>query len=397
MRYAAVSIAFCYNQRLDVARLRDALSQVLSDFPVYAGRIRSSPGALQIEHVGRGAVLEVAASSEPFDTLATTANQGRGDLLCPVLSTRRALSGRGPLLSARLTETADGSVLGVTWHHLVGDFHSTMQLLRAWSQAYTNSGYDAPAFVLDRPQYLEARVPDPANAVSALRLCSASEMLSMLRFMMQRKRRVDIDFGWDELAQLQHAAMREGYVTPNDALCAHAFSVLRALAPARPVARLGLTVNYRKRLGLPANLVGNMLSALVMDIDARADMAAIAGALRARLNVYASEHADYHATRRFLDRHPSRFQRMRIVPQVGDPSGSTWCVTHWTDFGVYDLAFDGAAPALFCSLSAAPMPLMANLFERPQRRGITLSLHLPEALARQMDSPEGRARMHAAA
>jgi hypothetical protein len=297
----------------------------------------------------------------------------------------------------RLTETTDGSVLGVTWHHSVGDLQSTMQLLRAWSKAYANAAHDAPPPVLDRAQYLEARLPDPANAVSTLRLCSVGEIFSLVPLLMQRKTRTDFEFSWDELAELQQWGMRDGqvgFVSPCDALCAHAFSVLRSLSPERPLVRLVVGVNYRKRVGLPANLLGNMVSPLTVNVEPDDYAAMAASDLRAKLVSYASQHADYHATRRFLDEHPGRFERVRTLPNLVDTSGGTWIVSNWSNFGVYELDFDGVEPALFCSLTEAPLPLMTNLFERPGRGGLTLSMHLPELLARRVGSPEGRTRMH---
>jgi hypothetical protein len=271
---------------------------------------------------------------------------------------------------------------------------SIMQLLRALSHAYNNVAYDPPPSVLNREQYLAARLPDPVNSVSSLRVCPISELAPLVRFSMERTRRVDVEFGWDELAQLRHSALRESYISPSDALCGHAFTVLRALTPDRPLARLVLMVNYRKRVGLPANLLGNVINPVWMDVDASADPAAIAAGLRAKLNAYASQFSDYHATRRFLDEHPGRLERMRIVPRLSDASGGTLFVTNATSFGLYDLAFDGAAPALFAPLTDAHVPLIATVFERPNDSGVTLSLHLPEALARRVESPEGRAQMH---
>ncbi|HEY2733288.1 MAG TPA: acyltransferase [Polyangiales bacterium] len=396
LRYATVSIAFCYRTRLDQRRLRAALTHVLSDFPEYAGRLRVDTSTLHIEHGGDGASFECSASSASFESLADTAERSDALVLCPSISPGRALRGSGPLLAVRLTETSDGSVLGVTWHHAVGDLQSTMLLLRAWSKAYANAAHDAPAPVRDRAQYLEERLPDPAAAVSTLRVCSVAEIFSIVPLLAQRKVRTDFEFSWDELAELQRSCMgggQAGFVSPSDALCARAFSVLRELSPGR-LARLVIGVNYRKRVGLPANLLGNMVSALSVNVAPTSDAASVASELRAKLIAYASQHADYHATRRFLDQHRKRFERARTVPNLVDPSGSTWIVSNWSNFGIYDLEFDGVAPALFCSLTEAPLPMMTNLFERPGRSGLTLSMHLPEQLARRLGSREGRARMH---
>jgi hypothetical protein len=40
------------------------------------------------------------------------------------------------------------------------------------------------------------------------------------------------------------------------------------------------------------------------------------------------------------------------------------------------------------------VPLFAVVLDRPKQRGVTMSLHLPEALAKRLESPEGQALMH---
>jgi shikimate O-hydroxycinnamoyltransferase len=393
-RYSTASVAFCFRQRVDIERLRGALEHVLVDFPDYAGRLALDSRKLRIEH-GSGALLELASSSESFEALAAAAQGvGRSHVLCPSMPSRRVLAGKAPVLAARLTETADGSVLGVTWHHAIGDLHSTMQLLSAWSKAYENAAYDAPPLVPDREQYLAERLPDPESSVAALRLCSFGEVFSLAAFALRRKRRVDIQFSQDEMAQLQHSAMRDGFVTESDALCAHAFAVLRKLRPERPVMRLVLAVNYRKRVGLPASLLGNMAGMVTLEADASGDAATMASELRRKLVDFATRHLDHHAVRRFLDQHSGRFERLRVIPNVLDASGGTWIVSNCKSFPVYELEFEGVRPARFSLLTDPPLPMMANLFDRPNRGGTTLTMYLPHVLAQRADSPEGRSLMH---
>jgi hypothetical protein len=384
LRYATASIAFCYRARFDPTRLRDALQHVLADFSEYTGKLRMDAGTLRIDRGAGGARLELHERKESFESLARAAEQAGGHLLCPVVSSRRA-----PLLALRLTDTVDGCVLGVSWHHSVGDLQSTLVLLRAVSNAYRGEPWVAPQQVDDRAQYLQAHMPDSVGGVSALRLCRVGELFSLVPFLLQRKRRVDVTFSFDELAEIRDGVPRQGFVSSYDALCAHVLGVLHELTPERPVERLVLGVNYRKRVGLPPNLIGNTLSTISVQHGTE-----VATALRTMLEQYAKRHADYHATCRFLAAHPGRFQRLRAVPTLVDTSGRSWILTNAAGFGVYELELGGALPALFCVPMAAPLPLMTVLLERPNRAGITLSMHLPKALATRIDSPEGHARMH---
>lgn len=393
-RHGTVSIAFCYRQRLDHARLCESLARVLSDYQEYAGRIRMDGSTMYIEHGEQGVPLELTSSSEPYETLTSAAERGKDRVVCPPMSRRRTLSGRDPLLRVRLTETSDGCILGVTWHHSVGELASTLQLMLAWSKAYSHEDYEAPPVVFDRAKYLDEHMPDPQGAVSAMRLIRGGELVSLIPFVLQKRQRVDFDFGWDQLEALQAWAKRDGYIGPYDALCAHAAGVLRRLAPERPVEQLALAVNYRKRVGLPDNIIGNMISTVTVGLTpSDHDSSSVAHALREKLSRYASAHADYHATRRFLDEHTGRWQRIRVVPSLVDPTGGTWIVTNVAGAGSYDVGFDGLTPALWCVLTDAPLPLMTAIFDRPARAGVTLSMQLPIALAKRASAPEARRLM----
>lgn len=394
-RHGTASIAFCYEQRFDLERLRGALARVLSDYQDYAGRIRMDGSTMYIDHGIHGVQLEVASSQERYESLVAHAQRGNDRVVCPPMSKRRTLGGRDPLLMLRVTETSDGTILGVTWHHSVGDLSSTLQLIFAWAKAYSYEAYDAPPVVLDRAKYLDENMPDPAGAVSAMRLITGREFFSLIGFVLQKRQRVDFELSWDLLEQLQAWAKRDAYVSPYDALCAHASSVLRQLAPERPVERLALAVNYRKRVGLPENIVGNMISTVTVGLAPKNnDSSWVAHALREKLSSYATQHADYHATQRFLDERSGRFERVRVVPSLVDPSGSTWIVTNGAGSGIYEVAFAGQTPALFCALTDAPLPYMTAIYDRPKRSGITLSMQLPVALAARASTAEARALMY---
>ncbi|HKU41165.1 MAG TPA: acyltransferase [Polyangiales bacterium] len=394
LRYNQASLAWCFRERLDLERLAAALRRVLDDYPMYAGRFEVQPGALRIQH-GHDVVLEHVASSESFTTLGAAVDAGRTEVLCPTLSVRRTLAGKHPLFMARLTDTRDGSAIGVTWHHAVGDLASTMPLLRAWGQAYGGAPYVAPPRVPDRAQYLDEHIPDPPDAVSSVRLYSFGEMCSLAGFLMQRKRRVDIAFSWDEIEHIQASLTRGTFVTASDALSAHVFWVLQQLQPERPPRRLVLAVNYRKRVGLPSNLVGNLLGTICIDVDADAEPASTAAAIRAQLKAYGRQHVEYHPTRRFLVDHPGAIERLRTMPNFFDASGRTWLLSNAANNGVYELEFGAARPELFCFATAAAAPMMSAMFESPKRAGLTMAMYLPAQLAARADSADGRTLMHA--
>lgn len=107
---------------------------------------------------------------------------------------------------------------------------------------------------------------------------------------------MDIDFGVDEIGQLHASALRDSYLSKSDALSAHVLAVLRDLNPDqdRPMSSVVLMINYRKRMGLPKNLLGNVINSAWMNVSASADTATTAAGLRAKLNAYAHEFSPRH-------------------------------------------------------------------------------------------------------
>jgi hypothetical protein len=60
----------------------------------------------------------------------------RDQRLVDVMSRSKARTGRAPVFTVRVTHLGDGStVLGVCWHHSLGDMATFMGLARAWSAA----------------------------------------------------------------------------------------------------------------------------------------------------------------------------------------------------------------------------------------------------------------------
>lgn len=388
--------AFFYRERLDPQRLRRALAVVLGDFAAHAGRFAQRDGGLYIEPSSSGVRFEEQESElDIAQLMAAARDHDDYKALAPQLSVKAMLRGHEPLMAVRITQARDGSVLAFAFTHAIGDLASAMLFLRAWSNAARDLAYEKPLDVPDRHAYLVEHLPDPAGVGANLRLFSAGDMLRVARYAATRKRRVDFHFGWHELERLREAASRDRAVTKNDAVCAHALSSLRQLDTTTPRAALSIMINYRSHAGLPANLLGNLVSMVrVTSRPGCEDLPALAAELRSKIENF-GESTDYRATARLLEAHPGKWERLRCLPPAADPRAGELVIVSWSSGGLYDLVFESTTPALFMTLNSSVVPFFGSCCESPGRTGLTLSLYVPEALARRAQGERGQALLHA--
>jgi hypothetical protein len=351
---------------------------VLSDYGEYAGRLGWRDGQWWIEHA-RGVTFEVATRSQSCAALRLAA-ETHAELVCPRLSFLGIMRGKLPLVAARLTLTDDGSVLGVSWHHLLGDLHSLLLLLRAWALAYDGAAHAPPLTVLDRAAYMDAHLPSNPGDRELVRVIGARELLQIAWLTKVGVRRVDLAYSNAELAVIHAAASRRGAITTHDALCAHVFVQVRRLADADG-SQLALSVNLRKRLGLPSNLAGNFTDFAWAGRGAHTDTAELACELRESIVTLAQAPLTYHQVKRVLATDGIRAAAHRCIPNSFDPVRRTLFLTSWCNFGVYELRFGGVAPTqVQCAPydSAVWFGLVAEL---PARSGLYVRLWLPSRVA----------------
>jgi shikimate O-hydroxycinnamoyltransferase len=397
-RYSYPGMLFFYAEQLDEARLRLTLSQVLDDFPQYAGKLRTSAVRLQIQHGGAAATFDVAHSGSTRAALqAQLRATGRCRQLEPQVSVLGIALAREPTLLVRLTLLRDGCVLGVGWNHAVGDMHSTMLLLRAWAAAYAGRSYPKPLVLTDRDAYLRATLPNPSRARPDARRIDLLPSLALRMQLFRPAVGVTCELSNAQLDALQRSLSGTQPITRNDALCAHVYAVLRRLSPAAKQTKLCLVVNFRKRLGLPDHVIGNMTSLLAQPVRKHHSAAQIAASLRKRLNEYADKHVSYHPTARVYRASSSTGARLRIINRHFRPGSGDIFITNWDKFGVYDLAFGTSRPELFqpVVLGAAQLPQWFMIvYELPNARGLGVTLGLPKAVAKHWNSPVGQALLH---
>jgi hypothetical protein len=386
--FARPTVVLVYPERLDPSRLRDALACVLSDFGAFAGRLVRADGNWLIEH-GVSAAFETAESRENCVALGTAVRVGHSKLVCPVLSDTGALRGKEPLFSARLTQTHDGSVLGITWNHVLGDNHSMLLLLRAWARAYRGEPYDKPLDVPDRDAYLHEHIPHVTHGEAPWRILSWSEYLRSVGYQWSISRdasRVTLEFPWTVLEAIHPAGTSERLVSPGVALCSHIFSMLHRFGDGMsPV--LFTSINYRRKLRLPLNLLGNMSHFISVRTNPDDGADAIAAALRASIEAFNGASLARDQLQGLKDSHSGIFDLMRFWA-YGEVGRTIISMTDVSRSGYHKLAFESAAP-LLNHVRATDVPLvgLGTILASSGGTGLAVDIVLPskviERLARE--------------
>lgn len=383
VRSITASVAWYFPERLEPERLRAALQRILSDYGEWSGRLAVRDEMWTIVH-GAGAAFEVCESPQ-----TNAALHERVQLVCPGISLFGAVRGKAPLLAVRLTHTRDGSVLGVSWHHMAGDLHSLMLLVRAWAQAYRGLDHTPPVDVLDRNQYLNEHLAAHVGDVDLLRFVRWGELFKIMYAVQFVGRQVDLHFSAQEVAAIHAAVAPDGGVTPHDALCAHVVGHLRRLEQIQQPAQHALAVNLRKRLGLPADLGGNLLDFACVRAGAESDVRDIAAELRASIVELSNQPLTFHALKRIADEGAPRALQERYCPAAYDPVQRGLFVSSWANFGLYDLTFGETRPDYVLCAPTTKGVWFALIAERPRAAGLLFRVWLPARLASRMGDAAG--------
>jgi hypothetical protein len=375
-----------YPERLDPTRLREALAQVLDDYSVVSGRMVHSQTGWHIEH-GAGALFETAESTQTCEALGNAVRGGHSKLACPHYSLAATLRRKAPLFGVRLTHTADGSLLGVTWNHALGDFHSLMMVLRAWSLACHDEAYPKPLEVSDREAFLLQHAPAERPQYAGWRVLSWLEMLRMTFrrvSLMRDARRVALDFSWEQIAAIQAAATSDRPVSAADALCAYIFQTLHRLGDDISP-EFAILMNYRKMLDLPANLLCNCSDVVRTVAEPNDDHGAIAANLRTSIEAFDAGSLSHREVDALLTSEPRVLGAARLARAV--PGAVNLVLSNVSRSGLHRLSF-GSTPPSFVHSRATDHPVFGAgvLFPTSGERGLTVDIVLTSKLLARLKS-----------
>jgi hypothetical protein len=177
---------------------------------------------------------------------------------------------------------------------------------------------------------------------------------------------------------------QNGSITLHDALCTHVFLWVRRLDDDHSPSRLALSVNLRRRLGLPTNLVGNLLDFASACSGPDTTARDVALALRTSIVALSRTTPTYHAFKGIADSAASRLTKDLYTIASIDPIHRTLFVTSWANFGLYDLTFEASPPDHVYCAPVDRAAWVAVVMDQPLQAGLLVRLWLPAYLARRV-------------
>ena len=400
VRDIPVSAVFFYEQQLDKAALSRGLGRVLGDFAPFNARLRRRGLERFIDCGETGCRFTLRPSARTLqETLAGLDDQTRIELVDPI-DARRVWNRDEPVISFRVTHFAGGgSALGISWHHAVGDWHSVMTMLKAWSKTVAGLDYEKPLFVADRDAYFNSTLPASELAPPNLRYLQLRELPRLGLYMLTQardKQRVTFHFEPEELERMRAELERESgqKLSINDALSAHVATVIASRDVKVSDRRVSIAVNFRKRAGLPSQMLCNAVSTLDVGCEHGKPPAQIAADLRGALDAYADKHLNHRANLRLIERHGGVAKITRFIPTGVDPFAGSIVLSNWSRFGIYDVDFGNSAPTHFITAGGGPLPWLGVVHEGFGQRGLIVDLELPSKVAARMRDAAGLRAVH---
>jgi hypothetical protein len=390
-------LVFFFERQLDTKVLADAFAQALTNLPIFAGRTTLVRGALRIRCRGQGVPFTSGSSDRTLHEAVRSVTEDSGDWLLDPVNGATARWGFGPLCKVRVTRLADdATAIGFSWHHAIGDMQTAMHFMNAWAAAAAGEPLPEPVIVEDRAAYLDEHLPaDGARepGVRCLRLPETARSLLYLATDGRKQRTLSLYFGDDEIIRMRGAYENRMRLSANDVVCAHVSEALMNADPAVDRRILAISVNTRHRCGLDPMLVGNILSALNVDIRRGETARSIAERIRHDVDHFADEHCDMRINQEFLDT-AGKWRGARCVATGFNPVRWNPLITNLSGFGVYRINFEDT-PATYCTLvMKVPVAGYGSLMEGTDARGLVFQMTLPPKDFEAMSSPAIREHLH---
>ena len=395
----AIHFVFFFDRRLDSRALADSFARALGKLPIFAGRIVPTGGALRIRC---GATSEVpfacVSSDRTRDEAIRSISEDRGGWLIDPVNGPVARWGFGPLCRIRVTHLADGATaIGVSFHHAIGDIQTAMYLMNAWTAAAAGTALPEPLIVEDRAAYLDEHLPPEGGSEPGVRCLGLAETARSLLCVARdgpRLRTWSLYFGEDEILRMRNVFGSDTVrLSANDVVCAQVSEALMTANPHIDRRSFALAVNMRTRCGLDPMLVGNLVTALNIDLRRGQSAESIAERIRHKLDRFVAEHSDMRINQQFLDEAGS-FRGMRCVAKGFDPVRWNPVFSNWSGIGAYRISFEGAYASYFTPVMRVPYAGFGILSDAADGRGVVFQMTLPPNDFAVMSSAAVLERLH---
>jgi shikimate O-hydroxycinnamoyltransferase len=395
-----VSVVFLYRKSFDCNALVNSLKKVLTDFPFFAGTLKKINDNLHIDCNNQGVLFSVIKEDCTVNQILDKLPTIKKEKLVNIINPKKVISSQSPLMNINLTYfSCGGMALGICWHHSIGDMHTFMQLMKAWSSSANNQEYVLPLVIKERDKYLQENLEENGNSNSAVRCLNEKELLGLAFYVLFRARnkiRLRFYFSENELNNMKQkfSENSDKNLSRNDVLCAHLFSIILELDEYSKERLLSVAINYRSKMKLPENVSGNFVSSINISADRRVKASQLAESIRASVDNFGQLHMNFFSTKKYIEENGGISKIDRFIDKGIDPLKRTLLITSWVNFGTYDIIFGESKPFYFSSFGDYPFPWLSSITEGFSNDGLFYSALLPRKLARKLMQDENLKKIH---
>ena len=354
-----ISTSWVYRIHLEEQRLRDSIQKLLSIYPILGGRVNND----NVIFPSCDILFSYSESKGFIDSLIGKNTlpkkyEAKFDL-------KKTLKGRFPLVSIKVTDLADGSVLSIKASHLLMDGRCFYHIANALMALYSGETPDAD-IVFDDSVILRINLPDSLDT-SKFYLIPKTALLSVIwkKFHKTRKQRILITN--DEIMRIKNKAG----VSRTAVLSAMVYEIM-----GRKAISIVQTADHRGHVkAIPLSYGGNAASTippinLIADLPTKEAVRIIDDGIKR----YLKDDEKYFPEYLYLLRNK--------LPYLPFPLGDAWkrnpdCIicNSFISFGIYDeMAAGGAVPA-YAFPPSLPDPV--RFFPAPpEEEGIYILLNL---------------------
>ncbi|NCS37816.1 MAG: vinorine synthase [Microcystis aeruginosa BS13-10] len=396
-----ISVVFFYKESVECNILTDSLKIVLSDFSIFAGRLKKINNNLCIDANNQGIIFSITKDDCSLDHVIEELPKIKKERLVNLINPQKVISNQSPVMTIKLTYFACGGMsLGISWHHSIGDMHTFMQLMQAWSNTVNGNKYIAPLIVEERDLYLQEKLKENNNTIPSVRYLSIKELFKLIFYIFssgQNKFLLQFYFSKNELNNIKQAFLEntQKSLSINDVLCSHLSSIISEVDQYHKERYLSIIINYRSRIELPENLLGNFISTINVAASDTVNVFQIAKDLRESINNFQELNMNFFSTQKYIEEKGGTKKINRFVSEGINPLKRTLFITSWVNFGIYDIIFGQSKPFYFSYFGEPPFPWISAITEEfSNNGGLIYSAYLPSKLAKNLKQNENLQKIH---
>ena len=395
-----VPVVFFYRKAVEQNILIDTLQQVLSDFPIFAGTLKNINDNLSIDCNNQGVSLCVTQENLPLEQVIQELPTIEKARLINKIVPKKTIADGSPITTIKIAYFTDGGMtIGVCWHHSIGDMQTFICMMQAWSKIVNSQEYTLPLIVSNRDEYLQSYLEKNNNINPNIRFLKTRELLQLLLYKMfsaRNKLNLKFYFSASELKNMKEKFYLETNhkLSNNTVLCSHVSHLISNLDMYDKKRSLAVAVNYRPKVQLPSNILGNFVSSINVPMKRGLEPFQISQSLKESIDNFSNLHLDFFSTKEYIEQNGGMKQNARFISTTIDPLKRTLLITNWSNFGVYDIVFGDSKPFYFSYFGNSPFPWLSSIVEGFSNQGLIYSVWLPKELAKKIMEESNLNKMH---